>query len=251
MGGLRLLCLGTGEAFASRHYSSCFALESQERWLLVDCPHPIRKIAREAALAAGVAFDLSQIDALVLTHLHGDHVSGLEVLGYYFRYVLDRRLVVYTHAEAARRLWRGVLAGSMEWSLEKAGAKPRRRKLDTFFDLRLLTEGRDTTIGPFQVVCRSTIHSVPCIALKCTAGKRCLGYSADTQFDPTLIEWLADANLIVHEATDTGFMHTRLADLLTLRPALRKKMRLIHYPDSFDPETSPIAALRQGTIIDI
>ncbi len=28
-----------------------------------------------------------------------------------------------------------------------------------------------------------------------------LGFSADTAFDPTLIDWLAPADLIVHEAT--------------------------------------------------
>src|SRR5262245_22637894 len=76
MSKLRLLCLGVGDAFSALHYSSCFALESDSRWLLVDCPHPIRKIAREGAHAAGVAFELAQIDALILTHLHGDHVSG-------------------------------------------------------------------------------------------------------------------------------------------------------------------------------
>jgi ribonuclease BN (tRNA processing enzyme) len=28
-----------------------------------------------------------------------------------------------------------------------------------------------------------------------------LGYSADTAYDPTLIDWLADADLIIHEVT--------------------------------------------------
>src|SRR5258708_3755013 len=69
MSKLRLLCLGVGDAFSALHYSSCFALESDSRWLLVDCPHPIRKIAREGAHTAGVAFDLAHIDALVLSHL--------------------------------------------------------------------------------------------------------------------------------------------------------------------------------------
>lgn len=250
MSDLRLLCLGTGDAFSAQYYSSCFALECDGHWLMVDCPHPIRKIVREGALAAGAAFDVSKIDAVVLTHLHGDHVSGLECLGYYFRYILGRSLVVYTHADVAQSLWSGVLSGSMEWVIEKPGALPRQRALDDFFELRLLPEREETKAGPFRLACRKTIHSVPTIALRCTAAKRCLGYSADTMFDPTLIDWLADAHLIIHEA-NSAFMHTNLTDLLTVRPAIRKKLRITHYPDTLDPATAPLPAMRQGTLITV
>jgi ribonuclease BN (tRNA processing enzyme) len=139
----------------------------------------------------------------------------------------------------------------MESSLEEVGGKPRRRTIDTFLDVRLLREGEETPVGPFRLACRQTIHSIPCIALKCAAGERCLGYSADTRFDPSLLEWLADAHVILHEATDSGAMHTRLAELLTVRPELRKKLRLIHYPDTFEPDNSPIPGLRQGTVLEV
>jgi ribonuclease BN (tRNA processing enzyme) len=251
MSGLRLLCLGVGDAFAARHYSSCFALESEGRWLLVDCPHPIRKVVREGALGAGVDFDVSKIEAVALTHLHGDHVSGLEGLGYYFRYILNRRLIVYAHATVADRLWNHVLAGSMEWVIEQAGAAPQRRTIDEFIELRLLQERVASEIEPFRLECRPTLHSVPTIALRFDAGGRRLGYSADTMFDPTLIQWLADADLIVHEATNVPFMHTMVAELLTVEPSIRSKMHLIHYPDDFDPATMPLPALQQGTIIEV
>jgi hypothetical protein len=77
------------------------------------------------------------------------------------------------------------------------------------------------------------------------AAGRTLGYSCDTAFDPTLIAWLADADLIVHEASG-GFMHTPYESLAALPRPLLDKMRLIHYPDSFDPATSAIEVLRQG-----
>src|SRR5262245_8216141 len=250
MSDLRLLCLGNGDAFSALYYSTCFALESGERWLLIDCPHPIRKIIREGAAAAKVNFDASRIDAIVLTHLHADHVSGLECLGYYFRYILGRSLVVYTHPDVANALWSGVLSGAMEWVIEKPGAIPRQRSLDDFFDLRLLRENEETTIGPFKIECRKTLHSIPTIALRCTAGKRRLGYSADTMFDPTLIDWLADAHLIIHEA-NSAFMHTQLDDLLTVRPAVKKKIQIVHYPDSLDPEKAPLPAMRQGTVMEV
>jgi ribonuclease BN (tRNA processing enzyme) len=250
MNGLRLLCLGIGDAFSARHYSTCFALESDGRWILVDCPHPIRKIVREGALAAGAPLDVAQLDAVVLTHLHGDHVSGLEVLAYYFRYVLDRRVTLYTHPDVARLLWPGVLTGSMAWAIEAAGAPPRQRQFEEFFDYRPLVEDQPCPVGPFQVSCRHNVHSVPTIALKITAGGRTLGYSADTQFDPTLLDWLADADLVIHEA-NSGFMHTSVSDLMTARPEILAKMRLIHCADAYDAAASPLPMMRQGTLIQI
>ncbi|MCS7046592.1 MAG: MBL fold metallo-hydrolase [Gemmataceae bacterium] len=251
MSGMRLLCLGVGDAFATKHYSSCFAVESEGRWLLVDCPHPILKMMREASQAAGVRCDAAHLEAVVLTHLHGDHVSGLEMLAYYYRFVLERPLIVYTHAAAAERLWHGVLAGSMEWVVEAAGAPPRRRSLDEFVDLRLVSESGPVAIGPFAVYTRPTIHSVPTIAVKLAAGGRCLSYSCDTLFDPTLLAWLADGDLIIHEASNSPFMHTVVDDLLTAPEEIRGKLRLIHYPDSLDAAACPLPTMQQGTMIEV
>jgi ribonuclease BN (tRNA processing enzyme) len=250
---MRLLCLGVGDAFSARHYSSCFALESAAspgRWLLVDCPHPIRKIVREASLAANVPLDVSQLDAVALTHLHGDHVSGLEVLAYYFRYKLNRRLPLYTHPEVARLLWSGVLTGSMAWAVDRPGEPARARHLEDFFDLHLMDENAPTAVGAFRVLCRRNIHSIPAIALKFSADSRTLGYSADTAFDPALLDWLTDGDLVIHEA-NSGFMHTDLKDLLTADASLLKKMRLIHCADAFDEAACPLPMMRQGAVLDI
>lgn len=248
--GMRLLCLGSGDAFSALHYSSSFALECGGRWVLVDCPHPIRKIMREASLAAGIELDLPQIDAVVLTHLHGDHVSGLEIFAYYSRFVLKRRLTLYTHPDVVRLLWPAVLSGSMGWVTEEPQAAPREQRFEDFFDYRPLDERRAATIGSFEVCCRKTWHSIPTIALKFCAGGRRLGYSADTRFDPSLLDWLADADLIVHEA-NSGAVHTSLEELLTADQALLRKMRLIHVADSFQEAAAPMPVLREGMLLDV
>ena len=96
MSGARLLVLGVGDAFSARYYSSSFLVGAEGEWLLVDCPHPIRKILREGSAAAGLAVDLDDLTAIALTHLHADHCSGLETAGFYGRFVSGRlaRLVV-------------------------------------------------------------------------------------------------------------------------------------------------------------
>jgi ribonuclease BN (tRNA processing enzyme) len=245
LSGLRLLTLGVGDAFSALYYSTCLALEADGHWLLVDCPHPIRKILRESGLAAGISLDVEQIGALALTHLHADHSSGVEGLAFFARFLLGRRLPLLAHPEVLAHLWDNHLSGGMAAATLEPGTAPVYRRLEDFFEVRPLGEEQPVEVGPFSVLCRPTPHSIPTTALRIRAGGRCLGYSADTTFDPALIDWLAAADLIVHE-TNPGLMHTPYEDLARLPAAVRARMRLIHYPDTFDLAASAIEPLRQG-----
>jgi glyoxylase-like metal-dependent hydrolase (beta-lactamase superfamily II) len=118
MSPFRLLALGVGDAFSARYYSSCLAVEAAGQRLLIDCPHPIRKVLRESSASAGLTLDLPDFAGIVLTHLHGDHASGLESAGYYGRFILNRRTPLVTHPAVAADVWEHHLAGSMEWSLQ-------------------------------------------------------------------------------------------------------------------------------------
>ena len=82
--------------------------------LLVDCPHPIRKMMREASRVLGRAAGRGPRRAVALTHLHADHSSGLEGLGYFSFFVLKRKLALLAHPDVAHRLWDGHLAAGME-----------------------------------------------------------------------------------------------------------------------------------------
>ena len=121
------------------------------------------------------------------------------------------------------------------------------------FDRRPIFPARPVECGPFAVECRRTIHSVPTFALRVTAGGRVLGFSADSAYDSGLIEWLASADLIVHEATTHAHpgLHTPSEKLAALPGSLRAKMRLTHLPDDFDADSSAIEPLRQGRIYEV
>ncbi len=250
MHNFRLVTLGVGGAFSACSYSSCLALEAEGSWLLIDCPHPIRKMMGEASRSAGVELDLPSMDAVALTHLHADHVSGLEGAALYSRFVLGRPLRLLAHPSVSEQLWDGHLSASMRWVVREPGEAPVERYFEDFFDLIPLSETAAVQLGPFAVRCRPTLHSVPTTALFIEAVGRKLGYSADTAFDPELIAWLAAADLIVHEA-DGGFLHTPYEHLATLPLAVRAKLRLIHYPDNFDASASTIEVLRQGRCYEV
>src|SRR5438067_6579272 len=57
MGGLTFVTLGVGDAFSARWYSSSLAVGCGDAWLLVDCPHPIRKLLKEASESVGRTLD--------------------------------------------------------------------------------------------------------------------------------------------------------------------------------------------------
>lgn len=241
---LHFVPLGVGDAFTADYYSTCLAVESEGRWLLIDCPHPIRKMMKEAGTNARVALDVDRIDGVVLTHLHADHASGLEGFGFFSVFALQRNARLFAHPDVLAGLWDQSLRGSMGQLMGPNGDKEP-TGLHHFFDVAALSEVRPIPFGPFEIECRITKHHIPTTALRIKAGKRTLSYSSDTAFDPELIEWLGKGDVIIHE-TNYGPAHTAYNDLLTLDARTRAKMRLVHYPDTFDTKSSQIECLEQG-----
>src|SRR5688572_18948429 len=237
----RFVPLGVGDAFSELRYSSCLALEHEGEVLLLDCPHPILKMLREAREATGLPLSADRLAGVVLTHLHADHSSGLEGLAYFCHFALGRRLRLLLHPDVLARLWDGHLAAGMEQLLPSVGAAFVRRGLEDYFEIVPLLDGQPARCGGFTVEHRRTIHHIPTTALRIAAGGRRLGHSADTAFDEGLIAWLAEADLFVHE-TNHG-VHTPYASLAALPADLRARMRLIHYPDAFDLAGSSIEPL--------
>jgi ribonuclease BN (tRNA processing enzyme) len=245
MTGLRLLSLGVGNAFSAVSYSTCLALEAEGRWLLIDCPHPIRKMMREASLSAGVTFDAADVYAVALTHLHADHASGLEGLAYYNRFFLNRPLQLLAHKSVSEHLWTGHLAAGMQYAKRESGGPIVEHRMADFFELHDLPDCKPFVCGPFSISTFPATHSVPTTALFIEAGGRKFGYSADTAYDPQLIEWLSPADLIVHEANE-DYPHTPYERLAELPENLRKKMLVVHYPDGFEPAGREVELMRQG-----
>ncbi len=185
---------------------------------------------------------------MLITHLHGDHVGGLEQLLFYRRFVTGRKAALYAIPEVLAGLWDTRLRGGMEALLDAPGGPARSLSLEDYADVRPLGGGA-TAIGDLSVDWRPTIHHIPTSAVRVQHGASRLGYSADTAFDPTLIAWLERADLFFHE-TNLG-IHTPLASLAALPEATRARMRLIHYPDFHDVASSPIACAREGETIHL
>ena len=254
---MKLFVLGVGDTFTERHVTHALLVEHDGFRLAIDCPDSYRRVLRqsrdritereaEAALAA--TLDLFAIDDVLITHVHGDHMNGLEGVAYFKHFAQKKALRLHTIAPVKEGLWDHRLIAPMGrlWN----GQTFRDLAFEDYFDWNELALDRTSKVGPFTIRTRITKHHVPTSALFIEAGGKSIGISSDTAFDPSLIEFLAPADVIVHE-TNYGPAHTAYADLLGLSDSVKAKMRLIHYPDEFDIAASEIPALVEGQVVDL
>jgi ribonuclease BN (tRNA processing enzyme) len=240
------IVLGVGDTFSERHYSSALLLECDGFRLAVDCPDLYRSVLRQASELSGRELSLASIDHVLITHVHGDHMNGLEGVAFYKHFAEGKRLKLVTSNEVRSTIWDERLKASMSqlWN----GREFRSLSFDSYFEHVPLSWDSELELGPFRVRARRTIHHVPTSALLVEAAGRKLGYSSDTAFDPELIRFLESADLIIHE-TNLGPAHTPYSALAALPAPLRARMKLIHYSDSFDVDASVIEPLREGEIL--
>lgn len=246
MASFEVVVLGVGDAFSEEHRPSALLLVCGGFHLAVDCPDMYRAALRSASERSGRALSLAEIDHVLITHVHGDHMNGIEGVAFHKHFVEGEKVRLVASPEVRAVIWDERLEASMGTLWD--GQQLRRKTFDDYFDYVPLSWVGESRVGPFRIRARRTIHHVPTSALLVEAAGRTLGYSSDTAFDPELISFLEPADLIIHE-TNLGPAHTPYSALSALPLELRSRMRLIHYPDAFESMESAIARLREGDVL--
>ncbi len=243
---LHVITLGVGDFFSRFNYTTTLLVIGGSTRLLIDCPDPVRKVLHESTSSAGEPYDAFDIDAVLLTHLHGDHSNGLEGFGFYRKQFPGSpgRPALYALPENIQNLWEHKLKAAMGRSYLPDKGIDKTSCLEDFFDPHAIEPGKVFHIGDLEVIAQRTLHPVPCIGIKIGYGGRTFGYSSDTEYDPELIAFLEGSDLIFHECNEG--VHTAYEELAGLPEPLRRKMRLVHLSDDFDRETSNIEAAVSG-----
>lgn len=239
---LRLQMLGTGGAFAKKYFNNNGLLYTGDYTLLIDCgitaPLSLHQLGKP----------LEEIDAILITHIHGDHVGGLEEIAFRMKYAVGRKPVLYIADTLVTPLWENTLKGG----LGQDGIE----SLEDAFEVRTLTEGTACSLSPqLRVEIIRTPH-IPGKASYSLYLNEEIFYSADTIFQPDLLTRLTrerNCRKILHEVqlTGKGEVHTTLDELRSLPADIRQKILLMHYGDEMEEfigRTAEMQFLRQHVI---
>lgn len=251
---MKIIWAGTGSAFAPEGTWQCQAVIVSDtgKNFLIDCGSDARHSLRRCGIKAG------DIDAVYISHLHGDHVHGLEWLGFK-RFGYGGRVVqrpkLFGISTILTRLWARVLSGTLE-SIEG--------KVNTFadyFDLRPVEENESFTWEGILFEPVQTVHVMNGRALTDSFGVLVTDeqgtkvfFTTDTQHCPTQITASYNqADIVFHDCETSSFasgVHAHYTQLVTLSPATKAKTYLIHYmPDDEDgsgPYFKPEQAVADG-----
>jgi len=236
-----LIFLGSGSGLISpkENYHSNLVLRDSEQGglLAIDCGSHFQIAIEE------IGFDVEAFEAFYVTHLHADHVGGLEWVAlkrYFgptgiFKYGREnyRGPRIIGNAEILDDLWTKVLSGG----LETLTGRP--NTLHTFFTVdQLPPNGTFAWHGVvFDIV--QTVHTMdnrrvkPSYGLLFRIGDHRIFFTGDTQFCPNQITGFYDeATIIFHDcelANFPGSVHAQYRELCTLPEKYRQKMWLYHY----------------------
>lgn len=235
----QLILLGTGSAWSGPTRENTFLLIRGERTnVMIDCAgSPAQRLAR-------VNLSPAQVDHLILTHNHPDHIYGLPIL-MLNAWMAGRRAPFHLYGlpetlRSARALLR---------SLEVP-------QLPNFFEIRYHSV-RPKSIAPlpsideFDLWGARTVHFVPTLALRVTNRSTgvSIAYSADTAPHPYIVELARGTRYLFHEATTCTEPSAGHSSALEAgdqaRQAGAQGLVLVHVPPNVKPDKWRAAARRK------
>ncbi|WP_374450436.1 MBL fold metallo-hydrolase [Stella sp.] len=187
---VRFRFLGCGDAFGSGgRFQTCFHLAGSSGAVLIDCG------ASSMVAIRRFGVDPNAIDAVLVTHLHGDHFAGLPF------FLLDAQLVSRRTRPLAIAGPPGLkdrLGEAMEVLFPGSSTVERRFAVTE----TELPAGVATAVGPVRVTPYEMVHwcGAPPYALRVELDGRVVTYTGDTEWVDAIVLAARDADLFVAEA---------------------------------------------------
>jgi ribonuclease BN (tRNA processing enzyme) len=219
---MKVTFLGCGDGFSVLQGHNSAILEFEGTNLAIDFPesnhYALHQLGRQ----------LNQIENVFITHLHEDHINGLQKLALFHRvYPGKAKPKLFVPTGLKEDLWQCLRHGL---ELTTRGT----RAFDDYFEIACVEE-RFTIAGvAFDLV--QTLH-VPEMLSYGILCKPHFYFSGDTRLDENYVRSIADeVSTIYHEChmqDDQLPSHTSLTELLTLPEAIQEKLILMHFVDDY------------------
>ena len=182
--------LGSGDAFGSGgRFQACIHVRSPDSSVLLDCG------ASSLIAMRRFGVEPNEIDAILVSHLHGDHFGGIPffILDGQFLSKRDRPLLIAGppgFEARVRQAQEALFAGSSQTQQN--------------YDLRFLewTDRHPMTLGGISVTPFEVVHAsgAPPFALRLDLDGKTIAYSGDTEWTNALIDAAQGADLFICEA---------------------------------------------------
>lgn len=231
--------LGNGSGLNLALNNTSFYLHAAgPRLALVDCGYTVP--ARLSALNL-----IDRVTDIIITHLHADHVGGLETFGSLVYYALRRRghqlpLLHLPTTEMAHELWENCLRAGMCYGSDDDD-NPFDTTLETFFRVSIGTTVRIDGLPTATFIPARHVPRMPNYSLSFDNG---VFYSGDSRDMPPLDAKLIfqDVHFQPHFPAEVHVSYHTLREKMP--PDVRKKTWLVHLGngyEKFSPEKDGFA----------
>ena len=195
---------------------SGYLLEADEKKILVDCGCGILSELQKKC-------SLKELDAVVLSHLHADHMSDMLVMRYALMFAeREYALPVYMPGEPESEAW--LLSGCK------------------YFNTIEINPQKYYTLGSLKIFFTPVKHPVLTYATRFEKGSKALVYSGDTMYDENLADFATNADLFICDSAFSEKEHWADAPHASAKQAAQmakeakvKRLMLTHFSPKADP----------------
>ncbi len=248
-GNLEVFFLGTGSAFSKKYSQTNLLLIKGKDHLLVDCGSlcPLAFYSYNSKIA--------DIDNVLITHSHADHIGGLEELSLIGMYQSQKKINMIITDSYKDFLWNNSLKGGLSYGENTDGQSFCFEDYFNQITPALITKTPrpfyESKLGDMDIITFRTKHiphskddwDAAFFSCGLLIDKKVL-YSGDTRFDRELLDFVIEKyptiETIFHDCQFfPGGVHSFYENLKTLPIEIKEKMLLSHYGDlaeNYKPE---------------
>lgn len=236
--------IGTGNAFAKNYFNNNALIESVQEKILIDCGTTLPFALYQQG------FSFNDLDGVIVSHIHADHIGGLEIYAYQMKYQYKRIPKLYIANNLLDILWHNSLKGGLQQTDDET--------IHDYFNVIPLEPNKDYTIASGLNIKLIPTRHIPNRSSYSLLLNESFFYSADCIFERDLLLELHEQKVhtFYHDCqfSEPGTVHTTLSELKTLPISLQKKIKLMHYADNmmdYINEVSPMSFVKQGERVHI